>query len=323
MSLYPLKFHPILKERIWGGEKLKNLFNKDTQLEQVGESWELSDVDGDVSVVSNGELKGESLQEILATYKADLVGGKVYKQFGNNFPLLIKYIDAKADLSVQLHPNDELAAKRHNSFGKTEMWYVMQADDGARLIVDFNKGTTKEDYLTHLKNKTLPDILNFESVQKGDTFFIEVGRVHAIGAGVLLAEIQQTSDITYRLYDWDRLDAKGNSRELHTELALDAINFSMPNNYKAFYQKKENNSNEMVSCQYFTTNFLPLSKNLDKANTYDSFLIYMCVKGKVCFKANGFETEVETGETVLLPASLRNFEINPKTDSELLEVFIK
>ena len=174
-----------------------------------------------------------------------------------------------------------------------------------------------------LKNKTLPDILNFESVQKGDTFFIEVGRVHAIGAGVLLAEIQQTSDITYRLYDWDRLDAKGNSRELHNELALDAINFSMPNNYKAFYQKKENNSNEMVSCQYFTTNFLPLSKNLDKANTYDSFLIYMCVKGKVCFKANGFETEVETGETVLLPASLRNFEINPKTDSELLEVFIK
>lgn len=323
MSLYPLKFHPILKERIWGGEKLKNLFNKDTQLEKVGESWELSNVEGNISVASNGELKGKTLKEILAIHKADLVGDKVYKQFGNNFPLLIKYIDAKSDLSIQLHPNDELAAKRHNSFGKTEMWYVMQADDDAKLIIDFNKGTTKEDYVTHLKNKTLPDILNFELVKNGDTFFIEVGRVHAIGAGVLLAEIQQTSDITYRIYDWDRVDDQGNSRDLHTELAIDAINFSMPDNYKATYTKISNKSNELVSCPYFTTNFLPITHELKKENSVDSFLIYMCVNGHVKFVSDGIEVDLKMGETVLLPASLSHFEIYPKVDSELLEVYIK
>lgn len=323
MSLYPIKFHPILKERIWGGTKLKSLFNKETELESVGESWELSDVDKDVSIVSNGNLKGKTLKELLTEHKENLVGSKVYEQFGNNFPLLIKFIDAKADLSIQLHPNDELAAKRHNSFGKTEMWYVMQADKNAKLIVDFKKETTQESYLKNLGNKTLVDILNFEKVKAGDTFFIEVGRVHAIGAGVLLAEIQQTSDVTYRIYDWDRVDDQGNARELHTELALDAIDFSMPNNYKASYSKKENKSSLMVSCPYFTTNFLPVTKKIEKENTYDSFLIYMCVKGSVTFISNKIETEVNIGETILIPASINQFEIQPHTDSDLLEVYIK
>lgn len=323
MSLYPLIFEPILKERIWGGKKLKTLFNKETELASIGESWELSDVEGDISVVANGDLKGKTLKELLITQKERLVGNKVYKQFGNNFPLLIKYIDAKDDLSVQLHPNDELAAKRHNSFGKTEMWYVMQADKDAKLIVDFKKGITKDKYLTHLENKTLPEILNFEEVKSSDTFFIEVGRVHAIGAGVLLAEIQQTSDITYRIYDWDRVDAEGNSRELHTQLAMEAIDFSMPYNYKVSFEKKENVSNLMVSCPYFTTNFLPVVNKIAKENTLDSFLIYMCVKGSVNFKVNNTKTNVKMGETVLIPASISQFEILPDSDSELLEVYIK
>src|SRR5690606_20125687 len=302
MKLYPLKFYPILKERIWGGEKLKTFLNKQTALPNIGESWEISDVQENTSVVSAGDLKGKTLKELIAIYKETLVGNKVYRQFGNNFPLLIKFIDAKQDLSVQLHPNDTLAKARHHSFGKTEMWYIMQAEKEAEIIVDFKKGTTQETYLQNLNQNTLPNILNFERVKAGDTFFIEVGRVHAIGKGILLAEIQQTSDITYRIYDWDRVDAAGNSRELHTDLAMDAIDFSMPDNYKVAYSKHQNTSNPMVTCTYFTTQYLPVTALLHKENTFDSFLIYMCVEGCVNFIFEGTKTKVKTGETILLPA---------------------
>ena len=256
MSLYPLKFKPILKDKIWGGQKLSNFLNKSTDSDMAGESWELSDVEGDTSLVANGNLSGTSLKTLMEQYKADLVGEKVYAQFGSKFPLLIKYIDAKKDLSVQLHPNDALAKERHQSFGKTEMWYVMQADEGSNLIIDFNQPMTAALYKKHLNSKTLPSILNFETVTTGDTFFIEVGRVHAIGAGVLLAEIQQTSDITYRVYDWDRTDAEGNMRELHNDLAMDAIDFDMPDDFKVSYDATKNTSEQLVSCPYFTTNVL-------------------------------------------------------------------
>ncbi|WP_323027875.1 type I phosphomannose isomerase catalytic subunit [Gelidibacter japonicus] len=320
-TLYPLKFQPILKDKIWGGKKLKSLLSKDSQLPNIGESWEISDVEGDTSVVSNGNLENQSLKHLLSTYKADLIGEKNYKQFGNKFPLLIKFIDAKEDLSIQLHPNDELAAKRHNSFGKTEMWYVMQADSGANLIVDFNQKMTPELYLEHLKNKTLPKILNFDKVKAGDTYFIEVGRVHAIGAGVLLAEIQQTSDITYRIYDWDRKDDFGNERELHTDLAIDAIGFDMEDNFRVSYEKTSNQSNPMVSCQYFTTNFLKVDKALQKENTYDSFVIYICVEGEAEIKTANHSEVVKKGETILLPAALRSYQILSQ-GATLLEVYV-
>lgn len=320
-TLYPLKFQPILKDKIWGGKKLKSLLSKDSQLPNIGESWEISDVEGDTSVVSNGNLENQSLKHLLSTYKADLIGEKNYKQFGNKFPLLIKFIDAKEDLSIQLHPNDELAAKRHNSFGKTEMWYVMQADPGANLIVDFNQKMTPELYLEHLKNKTLPKILNFDKVKAGDTYFIEVGRVHAIGAGVLLAEIQQTSDITYRIYDWDRKDDFGNERELHTDLAIDAIGFGMEDNFRVSYEKTSNQSNPMVSCQYFTTNFLKVDKALQKENTYDSFVIYICVEGEAEIKTANHSEVVKKGETILLPAALRSYQILSQ-GATLLEVYV-
>lgn len=320
-TLYPLKFQPILKDKIWGGQKLKTLLNKDSQLSNIGESWEISDVEGDTSVVINGNLENQSLKHLLSTYKADLIGEKNYKKFGNKFPLLIKFIDAKEDLSIQLHPNDELAAKRHNSFGKTEMWYVMQADDDANLIVDFNQKMTPELYLEHLNNKTLPDILNFDKVKSGDTYFIEVGRVHAIGAGVLLAEIQQTSDITYRIYDWDRTDDCGNSRELHTDLAMDAIGFDMDTNFRVSYDKTRNQSHQMVSCAYFTTNYLKVDENLQKENTFDSFMIYLCVEGEAEIQtANASET-IKKGETIMLPASIRSYQILSK-NATLLEVYV-
>ncbi|HUH29115.1 type I phosphomannose isomerase catalytic subunit [Gelidibacter sp.] len=320
-TLYPLKFQPILKDKIWGGEKLKTLLHKDSQLPNVGESWEISDVEGDTSIVLNGSLENQSLKHLLSTYKGDLIGEKNYKQFGNKFPLLIKFIDAKEDLSIQLHPNDELAAKRHNSFGKTEMWYVMQADKDANLIVDFNRKMTPELYLEHLNNKTLTEILNFDKVKAGDTYFIEVGRVHAIGAGVLLAEIQQTSDITYRIYDWDRKDDFGNERELHTDLAIDAIGFDMEDNFRVTYNEEPNQSNPMVSCQYFTTNYLKVDQSLQKENTYDSFIIYICVEGEAEIKTDNYSEVIEKGETILLPAAITSYQIISK-DATLLEVYV-
>jgi len=322
---YPLKFNPILKEKIWGGEKLKTLLNKTTDQTNIGESWEISDVQGDTSIVSNGTLKGSSLSDLIKEFKSELVGKKVYDQFQDKFPLLIKFIDAAQPLSIQLHPNDALAKERHDSFGKTEMWYVVQADPGSGLIVGFKKEVSKAEYLDNLKNKTLTEILNFEPVEEGDVYFISTGRVHAIKEGVLLAEIQQTSDITYRIYDWDRVDDQGNSRELHTELALDAIDYKVPDTYKTPYTKKLNNTVNIIDCQYFNTNIISLDKEVDiDYSGRDSFVIYMCVKGNSELVFNNDQTEtIGKGETVLIPAFLKKITLIPGEYSEILEIYIK
>jgi mannose-6-phosphate isomerase len=322
---YPIKFTPILKERIWGGEKLKKNFNKKANSNNIGESWEISGVNGDISIVSNGALKGQSLQEILSQYKDELVGKSVYKKFGNSFPLLIKFIDAKEALSIQVHPNDALAKKRHNSFGKTEMWYIMAAEPSSNLIVGFNKNVSKDLYKKHLENKSLLDIMNQEQVKKGDTYFIPTGRIHAIGAGVLLAEIQQTSDITYRVYDWDRVDDSGASRELHTELALDAIDYNAQKEYATTYNTEVNKSSPMVSCDYFTTKILIVNGEVQVNNRdKDSFIIYMCVEGEVSILYDEFKGEkLLKGETVFIPACLNDYKIISYENSELLEVSIK
>ncbi|MCL4162945.1 UNVERIFIED_CONTAM: hypothetical protein GTU68_029289, partial [Idotea baltica] len=223
MNIYPLKFIPILKERLWGGTKLRDVLGKPIESDITGESWEISTVKGDVSIVSNGEFADISLQNLIDQYPEELLGKRVLERFGKEFPILIKFIDAKQDLSIQLHPNDELARKRHNSFGKTEMWYIMDADSDAKLIVGFNKDISKSEYSKSLEENRLLELLNYEKVKEGDTFFINTGKIHAIGAGVLLAEIQQTSDVTYRVFDFNRKDKNGDLRELHTELARDAI----------------------------------------------------------------------------------------------------
>ncbi len=317
---YPLKFKPILKERIWGGEKLVKFLNKKSTKQNIGESWELSDVEGDTSIVSNGALKGQNLKKLIKDYKQELIGSKVYKEFGNKFPLLIKFIDAKEALSIQLHPNDELAQKRHNSFGKTEMWYIMDAEKDAELIVGFKNDSNKKEYVKHLENKSLLEILNVDKVKKGDVYFIPTGRVHAIGAGVVLAEIQQTSDITYRVYDWDRQDANGNYRELHTDLALDAIDYKAQNQYNTNYTEAVNKQSNIIDCQYFTTNSLPVNGvvKIDH-NDKDSFVICMCVDGNVTIN----DVEVKQGETVLIPASLKELNIESNKAAKLLEVYIK
>ncbi len=321
LSLYPFKFQPILKERLWGGTKLETVLGKSLDSDIIGESWELSGVSGDVSVVANGNLAGKSLQEIIESYKEELLGKAVYERFGNDFPILIKFIDAKQDLSIQVHPNDELAKARHNSFGKTEMWYVMDADPNAKLIVGFNKSVNKEEYQKHLNNKTLTEILNYEPVKEGSTFFINTGKVHAIGAGTLLAEIQQTSDITYRVYDFDRKDKNGNLRELHTELALDAIDYEKKDDFKVSYSKNENQINKMVSCPYFITNYIKLTKNFTIAHTQNSFYIYMCVKGEGQIFSKDSILDIRKGETVLVPACCKNIELKTK-GIELLQVHL-
>ena len=319
-----IKFEPILKDKIWGGEKLASLLNKQSKRKDIGESWEISDIEGDTSMVINGHLKGKDLKELISEFKSDLVGEKVYTHFGGKFPLLIKFIDAKEALSIQLHPNDTLAKERHNSFGKTEMWYVMQADKNANLIVGFQKEVSSEDYIKHLETKSLLDILNVDEVQKGDVYFIPTGRVHAIGAGVLLAEIQQTSDVTYRIYDWDRPNPDGTFRDLHTEEAIDAIDYSAKDSYKTEYSKKENASSEIVSCQYFTTNVLPIKGEISiNHQEKDSFVIYMCVEGNVTFQYENQTEKLKTGETILVPACIKNIKIIADQASELLEVYIK
>jgi mannose-6-phosphate isomerase len=321
LELYPLKFIPILKDKIWGGSKLSTVLKKESNSQHLGESWEISDVDNDTSIISNGMYAGKSLKWLLEYSSKDILGERNAEVFGTKFPLLIKFIDAKEDLSIQLHPNDELASKRHNSFGKTEMWYVMQADKDANLIVGFNREMNAETYLQHLEQKTLPEILNFESVKSGDTFFIEVGRVHAIGAGVLLAEIQQTSDITYRVYDWDRVDDQGQSRELHNDLAIDAIDFNMLDNYKVEYSKIKNQSNKMVSCPYFTTNFIDLNGVLNIQNAHDSFVIYICVEGEANIIYKNVDYSLKAGETILLPANLKTYQLSA-IQAKLLEVYV-
>lgn len=303
MLNYPLKFTPILKEKIWGGNKLVTQFNKKSRLKSIGESWEISDIENNISIVSCGNLKGTNLRELLTIYKSDLIGENNYINFGNNFPLLIKFIDAKKDLSVQVHPNNELSKKRHNSFGKTEMWYIMQADEGSNLVIGFNKKISKEEYINLLKDKKITSVLNYEKVNKGDAFFIESGTVHTIGAGIVLAEIQQTSDITYRIYDWERVDDQGNERELHTELAVDALNFSDKIDAEHTYLKEVNTLNEVVSCKYFRTNFIPVvSKKVIDYSNKDSFVIFMCVEGSAEISIFNNSEIIEFGETILIPA---------------------
>ncbi|MCV9933888.1 class I mannose-6-phosphate isomerase [Flavobacterium sp. LS1R47] len=319
IKMYPLQFEPILKERIWGGEKLKTVLNKPIVSKITGESWELSTVEGDVSVVANGEHKGKSLTELIEKLPNEILGTRVYKRFGNQFPLLFKYLDAREDLSIQVHPNDELAKERHNSFGKTEMWYVMQADADARIIVGFKEDSSKEEYLENLTNNTLVSILDDVKVKAGDVFFLETGTVHAIGAGLVVAEIQQTSDITYRLYDFDRVDAQGNKRELHVDLALDAINYNKVDTHKK-YQNILNESNVVVDCPYFTTNFIPLNGEVKVNKKGDTFTVYMCIEGVFEIGYENAIYQYKKGDTVLIPAAIDAYVL--KGEASILEVTI-
>lgn len=316
---YPLRFAPVLKQRVWGGTKYIPQ-NKNTK-GPIGESWEISGLEENISVVTNGMLTGKPLDVLLQEYKGDLVGKQVYEKFGNNFPLLFKFIDAEKDLSVQLHPNDKLAKTRHNSFGKTEMWYIIDAAKDAELILGFNQPVDEKKYKEYLEEKCIADILQYESIEKGEAYLVESGTVHAICKGVFLAEVQQASDITYRIYDWDRLGVSGKPRELHTELALAAIDFKQKDTRLA-YENKINEVANLCRTPYFNTNKLLVSGALTRdLSTKDSFVVYMCVNGQGEVLINGKSESISQGESFLVPAICDSLKIKGEK-IELLEVYI-
>jgi len=321
--LYPLKFKPILKEKIWGGDKLKSKSKVDFSQKRIGESWEISGINGDISIVQNGVLAGQTLSQLISEFKTELVGKAVFEKFNGEFPILIKFIEAQDNLSVQLHPSDTLAKKRHNSFGKTEMWYITEAEPNAELIVGFKEPITVDRYKESLSKGELEDVLNKIKVEEGEVFFIKPGLVHAIGAGVTLAEIQQTSDVTYRLYDWLRVDKEGHSRELHTELALEAIDFQVNSDYKIEYDSIFNSKVPLVDSPYFKTNFLEINRRifLDYSSV-DSFVIYLNVgtqTAELIHNENSFM--LSPMETILLPACIKTIELK-SSGTKLLEISI-
>ena len=323
--MYPLKFEPILKQTLWGGDRIIPFKHLHDSLDHVGESWEVSAVEGSESVVANGADKGRTLPEMVRHYREELVGESNYARFGNKFPLLIKFIDAKQDLSIQVHPDDELARKRHNSFGKNEMWYVISADQGARLISGFSKAITPREYKERIHDGTFADVLQSTDIAAGDVFYVPAGRVHGIGAGAFVAEIQQTSDITYRIFDYNRKDANGKTRELHTAQALEAINFAdVQDDFRTHYEAEVNEPVEIVATPYFTTSVYDMTEEITcDYSELDSFVIFICVEGTCRMKDNeGNEIDLQAGETVLLPATTQSLNIVPQEKVKLLETYV-
>ncbi len=324
-SLYPLQFNPIFKEKIWGGQRIKNKLGFQLPgLNNCGELWSLSGYESEQSEVANGFLEGNSLNELVEIYMDDLVGSPVYEKFGDVFPILVKILDAEDWLSIQVHPDDELAQERGLLGGKTEMWYILDAEADSKLIAGFSQKVDKEIYMKAIADKKLPDIMNFEDVKVGDVFFMPSGRVHALGPGILLAEIQQTSDTTYRIYDWDRVDDKGKARELHLEEAMDAIDFQLYDNYKTPYNQSPNITSPIVDTKFFTTNLLHLTRNLEKNYVeLDSFVILLCIEGQFSYKDElGNSGLIKAGESLLIPALLEKIELYPQGSCKILEVYI-
>ena len=323
--LGPLKFMPLFKNKIWGGNKIHSILKHDfSPLPNCGELWAISGIPGNESVVSEGPLEGNTLNEVLEIYMSDLVGETIYDVFQNEFPLLIKFIDANDWLSVQVHPDDALAEERGLERGKTEMWYIIQADEGSQIIKGFSKNVSKEEYKQHLENNTLESILNFAPVKAGDTFYIDAKKIHALGPGIILTEIQQSSDTTYRIYDWNRKDEKGNSRDLHINAALDSIDFRTEKGNEIHYHNHKNESQVIVDEKYFTTNILefdnPIEKDYDEVN---SFVIYIVTSGSFILKGSQGDMDLGIGDVVMLPAITKKIELHPLPKANILEVYIK
>ena len=326
--LYPIKFKPRVKERIWGGtailERKGKAVSRLAKDKLYGESWDLSSVKGDISVVANGMLKGNNLEEIIEVYMGELVGEQNFERYGLEFPLLIKYLDCNDRLSVQVHPDDELAAERHDSFGKTEAWYIAECKEGAAIYLGFKDlNTTREEYISAVAESRLESLLNRVEVHKGDIFFIPAGTVHALGAGIEVVEVQQTSDITYRIYDWDRVDASGKGRELHTALAVDAIDFEADAELlHKKYDVAKGGEAKVIESPYFTMAIQDVDgkKSLDRS-MLDSFVVYICLEGSATISVDGVQEGLDSGELVLVPAECCDVEF--VGTARLMEVYIK
>jgi mannose-6-phosphate isomerase len=323
-ELYPLKFEPVLKEKVWGGNALVNRYNKQPSgTTSIGESWELSAIADNQSVISNGFLAGNNIEELIEVYMGDITGDSVFEKFGNEFPLLIKFIEAKEDLSIQVHPGNAMAKERHQAYGKTEMWYILECEKESKIYTGFREGVTREMYQDALSIGNLADLLNVENVEEGDSFFTPSGRVHAIGAGTVLVEIQQTSDITYRIFDWNRKSSGKEPRELHTDLALDAIDFNASGKNKIRKDPELNKTENLFSCDFFNTNIIRFNTPLYKDYfSYDSFVVYICIEGEFLIRWDDNSEKVTKGETVLLPAMIKEVTLDPLGEARLLEIYI-
>lgn len=316
----PLRFIPILKSLIWGGDKIASYKGLETTQRNIGESWEISGLRGDESVVAEGEYAGLRLPELIDRLKGTLVGEAVYRRHGNEFPLLAKFIDARQDLSIQVHPNDRLAQARHGKNGKTEMWYVVGADEGAHLKVGFSRVLTPQEYERRIADNTLTDVLCDYPVRPGDSIFLPAGRVHTICAGTFIAEIQQTSDLTYRIYDYGRKGPDGKPRELHTELAKEAIDYTVSADYRTRYRAIKNRETVLAVCPYFTTSLYDLTQPVEKdLSDLDSFLIVIGIEGAGTLRDDeGNELAIGQGQTLLVPASTRRIRFIPNRSLKFL-----
>lgn len=316
--LYPLKFYPIYKEKIWGGKKIKELKNDKNAPENCGESWEISAVNGNISKIKNGFLKGNTLEEIIEIYMEEIVGEKVFEKYRTFFPLLVKIIEAADNLSLQVHPDDKTAIERHGESGKNEAWFILDAEPGAVLTSGFKIDTDFDSVQYAIENNKLEDILNIVPVKSGEAYYIPAGRIHSLGKGIVLAEIQQTSDLTYRIYDYGRT-----GREMHLDLAKDVIDYKKTNNVKTSFNIIPDNSSKIIDTEHFKINLLSVFNKINKDYyNLDSFVIYFCVNGFAEIHSNGIITEIKKSETILIPASLNSITIIPKTYTEILEIHL-
>ena len=322
--LYPLRFKPLMKEVVWGGEQLARSGKRvprGKNPNMIGESWEISALEGEVSVVAEGELEGNSIVDLVEVYMGELVGDAVYERFGLEFPVLLKFIDTRDTLSVQVHPNDSFAEEMHGSRGKTEMWYIVDAEPDGVIYLDFTRTLSEEEYDAAVEAGTIDKYLRKRLVHKGEAFLVPAGTIHSIGGGVLLAEVQETSDITYRIYDWGRVDSLGHPRELHTALAAEVVNLTPHETLNITKPSVRNGAVELTSCDVFSVNLVEVDGaiELDYA-PLDSFVAYMCVEGRVTIKAVGENCELERLQTLFVPAEATDLVIEGK--GKLLEVYI-
>ena len=316
-----IKFRPILKQVLWGGNKIISFKQLDADMEQVGESWEVSGVKDNESIVANGQYEGMKLNDLVALLKGDLVGKENYERFGNEFPLLIKFIDASKQLSIQVHPNDEQAKAKGLKRGKTEMWYIMESAPDATLLSGLKRTITPEEYKAMVENETITDALCEYRVGEGDVFYLPAGRIHSIGAGTFLAEIQETSDVTYRIYDFKRKDKDGNYRQLHTEAAAECIDYSVENDYRTKYEARKNEGVELAQCPHFTTSVYDLDEPmLLDYSELDSFVVLIALSGECTLSTGDVEMQLRAGETVLLPATTQT--LNVSGTVKFLETFV-
>lgn len=325
-NLYPLKFKPILKERIWGGDALRQRWGKEGKPGiKIGESWEISGLENDLSIVSNGFLEGNNIGELIEVYMGDLVGEEIFEKFGNEFPLLIKLIDARDTLSIQVHPDNKLARERHKAYGKSEAWYILEADPGSVIYHGFSdKSTGKDEYLEALETGLLPSIMNLLKPVAGDSVYIPAGTLHALGSGMVVAEIQQSSDVTYRIYDWDRKNDDGSARELHTELAIDAIDFSSVPGSITRIETGLKGVSAVADCEFFSVSLIRVDSKITRDySLVDSFVIYLVTEGKIELEVDNVTVTLIKGETALIPAITAYADVTPDHLSAFLEIYIK